>query len=49
MDDVAELKEALKERWSGKPGTKANRYIDKFWDRTRRGQRIMAQVGGNQA
>jgi uncharacterized Zn finger protein len=47
MDDVVELKKALKKRWSRNPSTKAKRYIEKFWDRTRRGQRIMAQVEGN--
>ena len=45
--DLEKLKTALAERWSRAGGEKVQRYVDQFFDRTRRGARIMADVVGN--
>lgn len=47
MADQDILRIALKRNWSKSPGKKAERYIDQFWDRIRRGQKIIAKVEGN--
>ena len=38
---------ALRQHWSHTPSEKVRRYIDKFWGRTQRGQKIIADVEGN--
>jgi hypothetical protein len=47
MADQDIFTKALKQNWSKPPGKKANRYIEQFWDRIRRGQKIIAKVEGN--
>ncbi|MCB0113953.1 MAG: hypothetical protein KDD84_07675 [Caldilineaceae bacterium] len=47
MDDVSLLKTVLAQHWPSARGKKVARYVDKFWDRQRRGQRISGVVEGN--
>jgi hypothetical protein len=47
MTDQDTFSNALKQKWSETPGKKAEPYIEQFWARTRRGQKIIAQVKGN--
>ncbi|MCP4419196.1 MAG: hypothetical protein GY805_21480 [Chloroflexi bacterium] len=46
-DEVIALREAIEARWGDASGYKMRRYVDKFWDRTRRGRTITALVEGN--
>jgi len=46
-DDAVFLQEAIKRRWAQADGPKVKRYVDKFWDRSRRERRITAVVQGN--
>lgn len=41
------LKTAIGRRWSGEPGQKARRYVGKFFNQSRHGPKIAAQVVGN--
>lgn len=41
------LKAAIQHHWSGEPGDKAKGYVDKFFNQTRTGTKIAAQVEGN--
>lgn len=47
-DDTNGLRKAIEERW-GNAGSnpKAQRYVGKFWGRTRRGNKITGMVAGN--
>jgi uncharacterized Zn finger protein len=45
--DVEILSAAIRQRWSLPPGDKAQRYIGKFYNCTRTGAKIKAQVEGN--
>lgn len=45
--DMAVLKEALRRHWPGEPGDKVKRYVGRFFNRTRLGTKITAQVVGN--
>ena len=45
--DMIALREAIETRWGDAGGYKMRRYVDKFWDRTRRGLTITALVQGN--
>ena len=47
MNDVELLTKAIRRTWRGKPGSKTERYIGAFWERTRRGVKIVAKVEGN--
>jgi uncharacterized Zn finger protein len=47
MSDVDTLITAIQRTWPRKPGKKAQRYIGKFWDRTRYETKITAKVEGN--
>ncbi|MCI0396102.1 MAG: hypothetical protein L0332_26145 [Chloroflexi bacterium] len=47
MDDLQQLTTAIRRTWSHEPSPKAQRYVGKFLDRTRRRQKIMARVQGN--
>jgi uncharacterized Zn finger protein len=46
-DDNIVLQEAIKQRWPQADSPEVKRYVDKFWDRSRRGKRITAVVQGN--
>ena len=45
--DLETLKSAIKRSWPYDPDTKARRYIGKFFNQSRLGQKITAQVEGN--
>jgi uncharacterized Zn finger protein len=45
--DIDALKKALQHSGSGEPGDKTKRYIGQFFNRTRLGTKIAAQVVGN--
>mgnify|MGYP001796249775 CR=1 FL=1 len=45
--DVRRLKSALKKHWPSKPGYKAERYVGQFFNATRFGTKIAAEVVGN--
>ena len=45
--DAKSLAQAIQANWSVKPGDKAKRYVDQFYNTTRRGKKITAQVEGN--
>lgn len=45
--DVEVLKEALQRHWPGQPDNKARGYIGQFFNGTRLGTKISAQVEGN--
>ena len=45
--EMDRLKEALQRQWPGNPGDKAKRYIGRFFNETRLGTKITAQVVGN--
>ena len=45
--DVKTLTQAIQANWSLKPGSKAKRYVGQFYNATRRGKKITAQVEGN--
>jgi uncharacterized Zn finger protein len=45
--DVDVLKEALQRHWPGQPGDKTKRYVGRFFNGTRLGTKISAQVEGN--
>ncbi len=45
--DVKTLTTAIQNHWSDTPGDKAKRYVGQFYNATRRGTRISAQVEGN--
>lgn len=47
MSEVEQLKAAIQGRWSGEPSVKAARYINSFFNATRTGNKIAAQVEGN--
>jgi uncharacterized Zn finger protein len=44
---IDELRTAIQRRWQGQPGPKARKYLDSFFNMTRTGQKISAQVDGN--
>jgi uncharacterized Zn finger protein len=46
-DDNIVLQDAIKQRWPEADSPKVKRYVDKFWDRSRRERRITAVVQGN--
>jgi uncharacterized Zn finger protein len=45
--DIDLLKEVLQRNWPGQPDDKAKRYVGQFFNGTRRGTSITAQVEGN--
>jgi hypothetical protein len=45
--DIDVLKAALRRHWPGEPGDKVRRYVGKFFNGTRLGTNITAQVVGN--
>jgi uncharacterized Zn finger protein len=45
--DVQALQQALRSRWTQPVGTKAQRYVDQFWNRVRRERSLTADVEGN--
>ncbi len=45
--DLKTLTAAIRTHWSDTPGDKAERYVGQFYNATRRGTRISAQVEGN--
>jgi uncharacterized Zn finger protein len=45
--DIDTLKTAIRSTWDEPPDAKTKRYIGKFFDRSRRGKKIMAKVVGN--
>ena len=45
--DIERLKITIAQRWPEPPGEKATRYVDKFFNATRLGAKIAAQVAGN--
>ena len=47
MDETHALRQAITARWQTPVGPKAQRYVDKFWNRQRRGNRLSADVEGN--
>jgi len=44
---IEAIKIAISNYWCDPPGKKANRYVDKFSDRTRIGKKIIGKVEGN--
>lgn len=46
-EDIVALQEAIRQRWGEAGGKKVQRYVDQFWDRSRRGRKITAVVEGN--
>jgi uncharacterized Zn finger protein len=47
QSEIDTLKAVLQRHWSGKPDAKVKQYVGQFFDRTRLGKRIAAQVEGN--
>lgn len=47
MSEVEPLKAAIQGRWSGEPSVKAKKYMNAFFNATRTGKKIAAQVEGN--
>src|SRR5437867_495804 len=45
--DLEALKTAIQTRWPHAVGEKAKRYVGKFFDRVRVGERVVARVEGN--
>ena len=45
--EINHLRTAIQKRWPGQPSPKAKRYIDQFFNKTRTGAKIAAQVDGN--
>jgi len=45
--DIVALQTTIKKRWGAATGPKVQRYVGKFWNRSRRGQRITGVVRGN--
>lgn len=45
--EIEPLKAAIQRRWTGDPSTKARRYIGTFFNATRTGTKLTAQVEGN--
>ncbi len=45
--DLEILKSAIQKNWSSRPGDKAKRYVGQFFDATRFGTKIAAEVAGN--
>jgi uncharacterized Zn finger protein len=45
--EVEQLKTAIQHRWPGDPSAKARRYIGTFFNATRTGTKLAAQVEGN--
>jgi uncharacterized Zn finger protein len=45
--EIAQLKTAIQRRWAGDPSAKARRYIGTFFNATRAGTKLAAQVEGN--
>ena len=45
--DAKTLTRAIQTHWSGTPGDKVRRYVGQFFNATRRGAKITAQVEGN--
>jgi len=46
-DDKVALQAVIKQRWGKASGPKVQRYVGKFWNRSRHGRRITAVVQGN--
>lgn len=46
-EDMTTLQTAIKNRWATAAGPKVQRYVKKFWNRSRRGSKITAVVRGN--
>ena len=47
QSDASALKRAIQSEWSGQPGAKARRYVGTFFNASRIGKKIVAQVEGN--
>jgi len=47
QSDIKILNEALQRHWPGKPDGKVKQYVGQFFNRTRLGKRVAAQVVGN--
>lgn len=47
VSEIDRLRAALQKRWSHQPGPKAKRYINQFFNKSRIGPKITAQVEGN--
>jgi uncharacterized Zn finger protein len=47
MSDIEVLQSAIRDRWSSAPDDKAQRYVGRFFSRTRTGTKIVAGVTGN--
>jgi uncharacterized Zn finger protein len=47
LSDIEALQIAIGGHWSSAPGDKAQRYVGRFFNRTRTGTKIVAQVKGN--
>ena len=47
MSDIEVLQTAIRDHWSSPPGDKAQRYVGRFFSRTRTGTKIVARVTGN--
>ena len=47
MSDIEVLQTAVRDHWPGTPNDKVQRYIGRFFDRTRTGTKIVAKVTGN--
>jgi uncharacterized Zn finger protein len=45
--ELNRLRTAIQKRWFAQPSAKAKRYIDQFFNKTRTGTKIVAQVDGN--
>ena len=45
--EIEQLKAAIQRRWAGDPSAKASRYIGTFFNATRAGTKLAAQVEGN--
>lgn len=45
--EIEALKRAIRSEWSGMPSAKAKRYVGAFFNATRTGKKIVAQVEGN--
>jgi hypothetical protein len=47
MSDIEALQTAIRDHWSSAPDDKAQRYVGRFFSRTRTGTKIVAKVTGN--
>ena len=47
MSDIEALQTAIRDHWSHTPGDKTQRYVGRFFSRTRTGTKIVARVTGN--